>query len=345
MDGEKSLEAEIDALNESAGHEEEEGYDKFKFRLYDLLAFIFPKSKQHPLAATRLHAFGMCGPLDENGKIRTGIRGSRILATYELDQMCMQYEKEDLLQIYSHRARDVGLLTSEEQSSIVNQADAHLKKAKGKASLPVLTRHDIIGLFDDLERDQYERISFHDAQEMIFEFRRERIKQYKLVFPNITTKKEKAQAPQTNATFDESVVAATKATVNTLTKTKKKKKNGRMPLIGGLVSDAVAPRFMFKAKEGYTNPDMIALSTKLLSLHASKLTDIDQGSSTEMIANIRLLREVPPFCKDPYDAKAKNTGIPKIKWDETSQFTGTGLGSMVKAPASASNRRRKVTLY
>lgn len=343
MENGNNIEAEIDALNET----EYEEYDKFKFHLEDLLKFIFPKSKQHPLAAARLYAYGMCGPLDQNGEIRTGIRGNRVLASYELDQMCLQYEKEDLLQIYSHRARDIGLLTSAEQSSIVNQADAHLKKAKGKASLPVLSRNDIIDLFEDLERDSFGRMSFHDAQKMIDEFRRERIKQYKLVFPNLGKKDKKITPANTekiseSSTFDESVVAATKATMSS---TNKKKKSGRMPLIGGIVSEAVAPRTLFKYREGCTNSDLVDTTTKLLSLHASKLTDIDRGSSTEMIANIRLLREVAPKTKDPYEELAKKTGIPKVQWDNTSQFTGTGLGSMVKAPASSSTWKRKVTLY
>ena len=121
--------------------------DKFKFELESLIEFVFPATLQHPLAAGRLIAFGMYGPLDKNNHIRTGIKGSRILAEYELEQMCLQLEKEDIIRIYLHRERDLGMLTSAEQESIVNQADAHLKKAKGKAMLPPLTKQDIRDIF------------------------------------------------------------------------------------------------------------------------------------------------------------------------------------------------------
>ena len=58
--------------------------DKFKFYLEDLITFVFPSSHQHPLAAARLFAFGLYGPLDKNLHIRTGVKGQRILAEYEL---------------------------------------------------------------------------------------------------------------------------------------------------------------------------------------------------------------------------------------------------------------------
>ena len=121
--------------------------DRFRFSLESLLDFVFPSSLQHPLAAGRLFCFALYGPLDIYGNIRTGPKGGRVLADYELEQMCMQLEKEDMLQIYLHRPRDMGLLTSKEQEQIISQADAHLKRAKGKAMLPVLTKQDVINLF------------------------------------------------------------------------------------------------------------------------------------------------------------------------------------------------------
>ena len=57
----------------------------------------------------RLIAFGMYGPLDENNCIRTGFKGSRVLAEYELEQMCLQLEKEDIVKVYLHKARDMGI--------------------------------------------------------------------------------------------------------------------------------------------------------------------------------------------------------------------------------------------
>ena len=38
-----------------------------------------------------------------------------LIAIWELDSMCMQFEREDVIQIYLHRKRDYGLLSSAEQ--------------------------------------------------------------------------------------------------------------------------------------------------------------------------------------------------------------------------------------
>lgn len=313
--------------------------DKFKFYLEDLITFVFPSSHQHPLAAARLFAFGLYGPLDKNLHIRTGVKGQRILAEYELEEMCMQFEKEDILHIYSQRPRDVGLLTSTEAAMIVNQADAHLKREKGKAMLPRLNKSDIIEIFSDTKRDSFGRISFHEAQDVIVEFRKDRIKRYKLVFPNLTKKKntsseDKLSVAEGIRNVDKSEGFSSKTAL-------RKKKTNRMTLKGGTVSEAVAPRTMFKSKEGQTNADLIQERTQYLSKHAFKVTNIDEKQSSEIISNIRLLREAPPYCKDPYEDSKD-----RVSWNSTSQLTGTGLGSMVKSiNSSTSYNKRKVTLY
>lgn len=121
--------------------------DKFYFRLDELLNFVFPASKQHPLTVGRLLSFGLYGPLDSCGNLRSGYNGSRIVAEYELEEMCIQLEKEDILQIYLHKPQDVGLLSTLEQEAIISQADAHLKRARGKAMLPQLSKEDLIKMF------------------------------------------------------------------------------------------------------------------------------------------------------------------------------------------------------
>lgn len=64
-----------------------------------LLDFIFPKSLQHPLSTGRLFAFAMYGPLDSNANLRSGHNGNRVVSTWEIDTMCLQFEREDLLQV------------------------------------------------------------------------------------------------------------------------------------------------------------------------------------------------------------------------------------------------------
>jgi hypothetical protein len=121
--------------------------DKFQVRVEDMIAFIFPEDLQHPLAAGRLFALGMYGPLDEDNMLRTGPLGKHKTTVWELDSMCIQIEREDILSIYLHKQSEMSLLTTEEQESLIAQADSHLKREKGRAMLPQITRDDIIHLF------------------------------------------------------------------------------------------------------------------------------------------------------------------------------------------------------
>lgn len=70
-----------------------------KVDVNELLDFIFPKSLQHPLSTGRLYAFGMYGPLDENANLRAGHNGKRVVSAWEIDTMCLQFEREDILQV------------------------------------------------------------------------------------------------------------------------------------------------------------------------------------------------------------------------------------------------------
>lgn len=70
-----------------------------KVDVKELLDFIFPDALQHPLSTGRLYAFGMYGPLDENAKLRAGHNGKRVVSAWEIDTMCLQFEREDILQV------------------------------------------------------------------------------------------------------------------------------------------------------------------------------------------------------------------------------------------------------
>lgn len=84
-----------------------------KVDVQQLLDFIFPKSLQHPLSTGRLFAFAMYGPLDSNANLRSGHNGKRLVSTWETDTMCLQFEREDLLQVgWCISNRNVYSLTS-----------------------------------------------------------------------------------------------------------------------------------------------------------------------------------------------------------------------------------------
>ena len=249
---------------------------KYQVDLERLLDFLFPKGYQHPLVAGRLIAFGFYGPLDDSLNLRSGQKGSRVVLDYELEEVCLQLEREDIVSIYLHRKRDLGLLSSAEQESIIAQADAHLKRAKGKASLPRLTKPDIYALFKPLARDADGLLSFHEMQKTIEKWRADRIKQYKLVFP------EPAGGPPDTTPH----------------------RTGHFehpPPRKGLVSSAVAPKTMFIRKKGLTNADVVEAQVSLLKKHAFRLCQVGVPTDPGITQNVRLLRDVEPSVTKEYD--------------------------------------------
>jgi hypothetical protein len=204
--------------------------NKFQVRLEGILDFIFPSTLQHPLAAGRLFAYGQYGPLDEDKMLRTGFKGRHQLSVWELDEMCLQIEREDIMKIYLHKRSDLGLLSCHEQESLISQADPHLKKAKGRAMLPPITKEDIVHLFRKAPRDANGYLSFHDLQRIIFDFRESRIANYQRVYPNLVSKDSGSSV----------VVPLPSSTSRP-----------------GRVSSSVAPETMFQRMKGSTNPDII----------------------------------------------------------------------------------------
>eukprot|EP01033_Poteriospumella_lacustris_P018469 gene18469-13289_t len=329
---------------------------KFLFTLEALLAFLFPENLQHPLAASRLIIFGLYGPLDAQNRLRSGRKGEHALLEYELDAMCQQIEREDLVQIYLHRPRDMGLLTVAEQDALINQADAHLKKAKGSALLPRVTQVDVILLFEPLRRhgtapDGCALLSFHEAQRAIAEYRAHRVAQFKRVFPALTNRPAAATGHATSVSATaalllskHSTTAASQAapaerkalTLRRMMSTHEAAARGAS---GGRVGPHIAPPTMFERNAGHTTADLIEQNTKLLSKLAYKVTDIDGPATAELTANVKLLREVAPRFDNPYAATRGD-------WNSSALLRGAGLGSMVGGvQAGASTWKRKYTAY
>ena len=111
--------------------------------LNELLLFIFPKHIQHPLTAGRLFIYSLYGPLDSEQNIRSGFKRSHILKDYELENMCLQFDKEDIISIFAPKFQE---LSNEEQSMIIGQSDSRFKIAKGKAMLPTLLKEDVLDI-------------------------------------------------------------------------------------------------------------------------------------------------------------------------------------------------------
>lgn len=264
--------------------------NRFRIDLENLVEnFCFPAQYQHPLAASRLIIFGENGPLDDNGKLRTGYKGNRVVLDYEVEAMCDQIEADDVTSIYLHRQRDLGLLSSAQQLSIITQADAHLKRAKGRALLPRLTKEDVYAIFDDLPRDEFGCLSFHDMQKKIAAWRAFRIKDYKRVFPQLGGVAEEGFAP--------------------------KKKLRRTQ--GKYVTSEVAPRTMFMRNKGLNTADIIANTTKMMAKYNFQINEIDyRGDTSHLTTNCKLLRDADPKMKTPRWKDGKKPG-----WNKSVQFS------------------------
>ncbi|CAM9109049.1 unnamed protein product, partial [Hapterophycus canaliculatus] len=153
----------------------------------ELLDFIFPKSLQHPLSTGRLYAFGMYGPLDSKSRLHAGRNGEHVLSTWEIDTMCLQFEKEDILQVYLSGGRPLFVLNDAQKQEVIAQADSHLKTAKGRGYRRQVTRAEVVQLLSELLRDSAGLVSFHDAQKLILGYRQEQIARFKVIFPPIVT--------------------------------------------------------------------------------------------------------------------------------------------------------------
>lgn len=109
----------------------------------DLLSFVFPPNVQHPLAAGRLYCYSLYGPADDKNKLRSGFKRTHVLMEYELETMCLQFEKEDTISISTTRFEE---LSNAEQSMIICQSDFRFKTSKGRAVFPSLTIDDVMSI-------------------------------------------------------------------------------------------------------------------------------------------------------------------------------------------------------
>mmetsp|Transcript_11137 Transcript_11137/g.11160 ORF Transcript_11137/g.11160 Transcript_11137/m.11160 type:complete len:313 (+) Transcript_11137:178-1116(+) len=303
---------------------DKDGDNSYGDDLESIINFVFPPILQHPLAAARLVCYGQYGPL-VNSELRSGRQGKHKITTWELNTMCLQIEREDLLQIYLHKGQKFELLNKLEQDAMINQADMHLKKAKGKASLPQITKDDIRELLSTIPPvDEYGTLSFHEVQNKIFAFRDERIKKYKLIYPNLATTTGREGDGENNR----DMIRRTCKPYSSMKGTR--------------VSGSVADPCMFTRGVGQSDPDRIAETSKLLSINAYKICDVEASSNPSLTSNVRLLREVGPVHKDPY--VTKDGRRVKNSWNDTSNMTATQVGSLVSAAPSSSTWKRKATL-
>jgi saccharopepsin len=279
-----------------------------------LIRFIFPTELQHAMSTGRLLAFGFYGPLDADAKLRSGHKGSHVVGRWELDTMCRQFEREDILQVYMPDGKSSSSLSAEESEQLLAQADSRLKMAKGKAMMQQVTEEEVRSLFDDLKRSDEGLLLFHEMQERIVEFRKESIQRNKVIFPDL---------------ISHSIG--------------KKKKTGRrqqavtVKRTSGKVSSDVAPATMFEANKGYNPMELATQTNRLLATRAYQICDIEHGNSPSLTSNVRLVRET---CTK---TRPENVQHPKV-WDSYCAKRGTHMGAFVNSAKSSTTVKRSTTI-
>lgn len=301
----------VNALLEEAPEEDA----KMEAQMVDLEAvkrFIFPENLQHAMSTGRLFAFGLYGPLDADACLRSGHKGQHVVTCWELDTMCRQFEREDILQVYTLKGQSHSNLSEEQAEELLAQADSRLKVAKGKAMMQQVTREEVDELFSGLERDGKGRLNFHKMQRAIMEYRQDCINRNKVVFPQLTKKESRYGDTKTANQTAKSILSDQKL---------KARKKG--------LSHDIAPRSMFLADVGMNSMDVASHTNRLLSTKAFKICNIADGNSSSLTANVRLIRP------------EGSNGEGKLRWDDNCAKRGTHMGSFVKAEYSTTTVKRR----
>eukprot|EP00903_Cladosiphon_okamuranus_P014353 g13327.t1 len=321
-----------------------------KVDVQQLLDFIFPKSLQHPLSTGRLFAFAMYGPLDSNANLRAGHNGQKVVSTWEIDTMCLQIEREDLLQVYISDGRPLFVLSEAQKEEVIAQADSHLKTAKGRGYRRQITRPEVVQLLADLPRDAEGFVSFHGAQKLIMRYREEQIARFKVIFPEVATGSAKsrsnraAKSPQgagaqsRDLTLGKTEIAEESASGLPLASTmgaSAVRLGGCEATRGGGASRKakfganVAPAEMFIKDVGFTPAGVANHTSKLLSTRAYKVGNIADGNDPGLTQNVKLIREDRPL--EPGQGA----------WDPYACLRGQNIGGHVRSARSSTTAKRK----
>ncbi|CAM9558209.1 unnamed protein product [Ectocarpus sp. 6 AP-2014] len=334
-----------------------------KVNVQELLEFIFPKSLQHPLSTGRLYAFALYGPLDSNSELRSGYNGQRVVSTWEIDTMCLQFEREDILQVYISGGRPLFVLNDAQKEEVIAQADSHLKTAKGRGYRRQVTRGEVVDLLSTLPRDASGLVSFHDAQKLIMGYREKQIARFKVIFPEIAggaASKQAGRASKSCAhgniggggkTLDgdvgrggggdrscalaETTVVGRAQAGKVLASTENmstgcsggggaKRRGGRAKF-----SADVAPAEMFVKDMGHTPAGIANHTSKLLSTRAYKVSNIADGNNPGLTQNVKLIRDD----RQPEQGQGM--------WDPYACLRGYNIGGHVRSARSSTTAKRK----
>ena len=279
--------------------------------LRDLLLFVFPSTLQNPLSTARLILLALYGPLHD-GNLMGGKGGLRVVTDMELNEMCLQIEKEDVLAVFVKQSSN---LSETEQQFILQQADFQaFKLPKGAARLPQLTEYDVELLFrHKIFADEYgnECIHFHDVQKIASDYRSKRILKLKKKENLKTSSRPLPPLQDTTLTLSQSFKHSSENN-----KIRVLQKNNKLYSLLDVVPAGACP------------PSNESLSANLKLLRSNARDDILSFQTTDF-GGIRRKEE---------------------SWNETCFIKQSGHGSLagncaVYAGQRNSNKGRKYTIY
>jgi len=260
--------------------------------------------------------------------------------SYELDTMCDQFEKEDIMQVYITGKRSLATLSAFEKSEMLVGANPRTKTTKGKLvaqcnnkEMPAFNEEQIVEIFAELDTDEDGHYTFHDMQQRIVAFREERIRMIRELDIHGKVKSPPSWImietdPQLKAAKMKEKYSVEESAEMKRTRAIANRKLGGPGRGRALVSNYVDPPTMFIRNEGYTPNELAGETNKLLSTRVYKMANIGPDMNDPgLVQNIRLMRTTA--------GKARENVAP---WDDTSCVRKTGRGSYVRCAKSSTSK-------
>mmetsp|Transcript_17144 Transcript_17144/g.37165 ORF Transcript_17144/g.37165 Transcript_17144/m.37165 type:complete len:346 (-) Transcript_17144:136-1173(-) len=126
-----------------------------------LLRFLFPLELEHPESLCRLELFARFGPVDSEGRLRGGVRGSHVHSNFEIRQM-LQNETQQALFSVVEKPR--------------SSAEIIVEQALPRAIAEVYSQTEVRNLLKDVQLDDNGDMKFSEMQKVILDNRRRRLK-------------------------------------------------------------------------------------------------------------------------------------------------------------------------
>ncbi|GBG30275.1 Hypothetical Protein FCC1311_064942 [Hondaea fermentalgiana] len=238
-------------MNARQGRHRRKSTKSGRVRLRDLLDFVFPAEQQHPWSTGRLLVFGEFGPLNEESRLESGLKGEHVVQKHEINTMIEQINTADMLSIYVQGA----VLSPDETVEVIKQVDPQIRRDKQ------ISREEVVALFENVSVDPVDRtICFHEMQAIVASFRTARIERWKQMAANSVRKSTRLSKKQRAARLlHESAIRRASA-----------------------LSLRKAPQI--------DDIDAFLTTSKLLNRHSFEICNLEDKNHPSLVQNVRILR-------------------------------------------------------